>query len=55
MFLDIEYNGIKGSGMQVYAQERPSIPAARMRREEITIPGGAGHCISQMADTSRRK
>ena len=42
MYLDLEYNGVKGSGIQIYARERPSIPAARMRREEITIPGRSG-------------
>ena len=42
MYQDIEYDGIKGSSLKIYARERPSIPAARVRREQIIIPGRDG-------------
>lgn len=42
MYQDVEYNGIRGSALKIYARERPAIPAARRRREEITIPGRDG-------------
>ena len=42
MYQDVEYGGIKGSSRKIYARERPAIPAARKRREEITIPGRDG-------------
>lgn len=42
MYQDIEYGGIKGSSLKLYARERPSIPAAQVRREEIVIPGRDG-------------
>lgn len=42
MYQDVEYGGIKGSSIKIYARERPAIPAARKRREEITIPGRDG-------------
>lgn len=42
MFQDVEYNDIRGSTLKIFARERPSIPAAKKRREEITIPGRDG-------------
>ena len=42
MFQDIEYNNIRGSILKIFARERPSIPAPRKRRKEITIPGRDG-------------
>lgn len=42
MYQDIEYGGIRGSSLKIYARERPSIPAARVRREGIVIPGRDG-------------
>ena len=42
MYQDIEYGGIRGSSIKIYARERPSIPAARVRREGIVIPGRDG-------------
>lgn len=42
MYQDIEYNGICGSALKIFARERPSIPAARKRRTEIVIPGRDG-------------
>lgn len=42
MYQDIEYGGIRGSSMKIYARERPAIPAARVRREQIVIPGRDG-------------
>lgn len=42
MYQDIEYGGIRGSSMKIYARERPAIPAARIRREQIIIPGRDG-------------
>ena len=42
MYQDIEYNGIRSSSIGVFVRERPSIPAARIRREEIVIPGRDG-------------
>lgn len=42
MYQDVEYGGIRGSSMKIYARERPSIPAARVRREGIVIPGRDG-------------
>lgn len=42
MRLDIEYCGVRGSSIAVYAKERPAIPAAKMRSEETVIPGRDG-------------
>ncbi len=42
MYQDIEYNGVRSSAMKIYARERPSIPAAQQRTEEITILGRDG-------------
>lgn len=42
MYQDVEYGGIKGSSIKIYARERPAIPAAKKRREEIVIPGRDG-------------
>lgn len=42
MYQEIEYNEILSSSMKVYAKERPSIPAVKPRRTEITIPGRDG-------------
>lgn len=42
MYQDIEYGGIRGSSMKIYARERPTIPATRVRREQIVIPGRDG-------------
>ena len=42
MYQDIEYGGIRGSSIKIYARERPDIPAARIRREQIIIPGRDG-------------
>lgn len=42
MFQDIEYNEIRGSTLGIFARERPAIPAARLRMEEIVIPGRDG-------------
>lgn len=42
MIQDVEYNGIRGSAMRIFARERPPIPAARLRMDEITIPGRDG-------------
>lgn len=42
MYQDIEYGGIRGSGLKIYARERPAIPAAKVRREQIVIPGRDG-------------
>lgn len=42
MYQDVEYAGICGSSIKVFARERPSIPAARKRGEEIVIPGMDG-------------
>lgn len=42
MFQDIEYNGIRGSTLGMFARERPAIPAARLRMEEIVVPGRDG-------------
>ena len=42
MYQDIEYGGIRGSSIKIYARERPAIPAARIRREQIIIPGRDG-------------
>ena len=40
--LDIEYNGVKGSELKVYAKDRPEIPAAKRVYEEIVLPGKDG-------------
>lgn len=42
MYQDVEYNGIRGSALKIYARERPAIPAAKLRMEEIVIPGRDG-------------
>lgn len=42
MYQDIEYAETRGSSIKIYARERPAIPAAKKRREEITIPGRDG-------------
>lgn len=42
MIQDIEYNGIKGSSLRIYAKELLSIPAAQTRWEKINIPGKDG-------------
>lgn len=39
---DIQYNGIKGSELKIYAKERPEIPAAKRAYEEITVSGKDG-------------
>lgn len=43
MYQDVEYNGMCGSALKIFARERPSIPAAKKRREEIVIPGRDGN------------
>ena len=45
MFVDVEINGILGSSLSVYAKERPNIPVAKKRRNEIIIPGRDGALI----------
>ena len=45
MFVDVEINGILGSSLNVYAKERPNIPVAKKRRNEIIIPGRDGALI----------
>ena len=42
MYQDVEYNGMRGSALKIFARERPSIPAAKKRREEIVVPGRDG-------------
>lgn len=42
MFVDVEINEILGSSLNVYAKERPNIPVAKKRRNEIIIPGRDG-------------
>lgn len=42
MYQDVEYNGIRGSSIKIIAKERPTIPAAIVRKEEIVIPGRDG-------------
>ena len=42
MILDVEYNGIVGSSLDIYAKELPAIPTAKKREKEITIPGRSG-------------
>lgn len=39
---DIRYGEILGSSLKAYARDRPSIPAAKRRYEEIEIPGRNG-------------
>lgn len=39
---DIQYNGIKGSELKIYAKERPEIPAAKRVYEEIAVSGKDG-------------
>lgn len=41
-YTDVGYNSIYGSSLQVYAIERPSIPAASEKIVEIEIPGRDG-------------
>lgn len=41
-YIDIEYNGMLGSALGIYATKYPSIPAAEEQIEEITIPGRSG-------------
>ena len=42
MMLDIEYNGIRGSSLGLIVKERPAIPAAIKKANEIEIPGRSG-------------
>ena len=42
MILDVEYNNILSSSLEVYAKELPNIPTAQRRETEITIPGRDG-------------
>ncbi len=42
MYQDVEYNGMKGSNLRLFAKERPAIPAAKKRGEEIVVPGRDG-------------
>ena len=42
MIQDIEYAGIRGSSLKVFVRERPEIPAAKVRRTKIEIPGRDG-------------
>lgn len=42
MMLDVEYNGIRGSSLGLIVKERPSIPAAVKKADEIEIPGRSG-------------
>lgn len=42
MYLDVEYNGVKGSSLGIFARERPAIPAAKKKRKEIKILGRSG-------------
>lgn len=41
-YIDIEYNGMLGSSLGVYATKYPSIPAAEEDIEEKSIPGRSG-------------
>ena len=50
MYQDIEYNNIRGSTLKIFARERPPIPAARKRREEIIIPGRDGSLYTTNGD-----
>ena len=50
MYQDIEYNNIRGSTLKIFARERPSIPAPRKRRKEITIPGRDGSLYTTEED-----
>lgn len=50
MLQDIEYNNIRGSTLKIFARERPSMPAARKRRREITIPGRDGSLYTTDGD-----
>lgn len=40
--IDIEYNKILGSSMEIFATKYPSIPAAQERIEEVAVPGMSG-------------
>lgn len=40
--IDIEYNGMLGSNIGIYATKYPSVPAAEERIEEISVPGRSG-------------
>lgn len=42
MILDIEYADMLGSSLNVFAKERPAVPAAKRRMKEIEIPGRDG-------------
>lgn len=42
MYQDIEYNDLRGSSLKIFVKERPDIPAASLRTEEIKIPGRDG-------------
>lgn len=42
MKIDVNINGILGSGFNTYLRERPSIPSARKRINVIEIPGRDG-------------
>lgn len=42
MYQDIEFNGMRGSSLQIYAKEFPDIPAPKKRREGTRIPGRDG-------------
>lgn len=39
---DIKYNGIFGSSIGIFLKNRPSLPVARIRKEEYEIPGRDG-------------
>lgn len=42
-YVDIEYNGILGSSLEVFMRERPAIPAAIENIELVSIPGRDGN------------
>ena len=40
--MEVEYNGISGSSMEIYAKELPSMPTAVRKESSIEIPGSDG-------------
>lgn len=52
---DVIFNGISGSSLKVYAVERPALPVAEKRRQEIEVAGRDGVLTIDSGDFTEKE
>ena len=45
MSIDIQFNNVLGSALGIYMKEKPSLPAAQEKVEQVVVPGRDGNLL----------